>query len=121
MIFNLSIELNWNLGDGHPDAVLVNVDLEALSIDFSGGPFRFGTLIPSSQGSNENNAQEFRVQNSLVFGLNIPPANFPLVNTIYETETSTYMYTTNGPIQVQDRILGNTVDILSGIPTGFST
>lgn len=101
---------------GHPDVVLINSGLAALSTDFNGTP-RFGTLIASIQGSNVNNEQEFRVQNSLGFNLLIAPANFPLVNVIYEAR---YMYTANGPMQVQDILSDGRVDILSGTPTEFS-
>jgi len=104
---------------GHPDVVLVNAGLAALSTDFNGTP-RFGTLMASIQGSNVNNVQEFRVEDSLEFDLTIRPANFPLVNAIYETETGTYMYTANGPMLVQDPKSDSTSNTLSGAPTGFS-
>jgi len=103
---------------GHPDVVLVSAGLAALSTDFS---FGFGTLMASIQESDVNNVKEFRVENTLGFAFfaTSKPANFPLVNAIYETETGTYMYTANGPMQVQEPILDNAIDVLSGAPTGF--
>jgi len=113
--------LNSDLGViGHPDVVLVNAGLAALSTDFSGGGARFGTQMLSIQGNSVNFGRNFRVQNGLGFSLAQGPANFPLVNAIYETSTSTYMYTANGPMQVQEPLSTNTIDVLSGRPNGFS-
>jgi len=113
--------LNRDLGViGHPDVVLMNAGLAALSTDFSGGGARFGTQMLSIEGNNVSFGRDFRVQDGLGFTLAQGPANFPLVNAIYETNSGTYMYTANGPMQVQEPISANTIDVLSGRPNGFS-
>jgi len=111
--------LNRGLGAiGHPDVVLVDADLAALSTDFRGEP-RFGTQIASIQGSSVNFVRDFRVRNSLRFNSILAPANFPLVNAIYKTNTNTYMYTANGPMQVQEPLSSDTPTTI-GAPNGFS-
>ena len=114
--------LNLELGViGHPDVVLVDANLAALSTDFSGSP-RFGTQMASIEDNSVIFVRDFRVQDSLGFQSSLRPANFPLVNAIYNTEGNTYMYTANGAIQVQNPRLADTVTILStsGAPNGFS-
>jgi len=113
--------LNRDLGViGHPDVVLVSANVAALSTDFSVGTPRFGTQMASIEGSEVTFDRDFRVQNSLAFQLFVTPANFPLVNAIYETSTNTYMYTANGPMQVQEPLSSDTIDLLTGAPNGFS-
>jgi len=118
--------LNLDLGViGHPDVVLVDANLAALSTDFSGSP-RFGTQVASIGGDNSVSfVRNFRVRDSLGFSSSLGPANFPLVNAVYTTtsdEDNSYMYTANGAIQVQDPRSANSITALSlsGAPNGFS-
>jgi len=113
------IVLNQNLGViGNPDVVLVNNGLAAFSTDIAVGNPRFGTLM-ATLGDTVTRGEEFRVQGGLGFNLVVSPANFPLVNAVYETNGSTYIFTANGPMQVQELESGGTIDILSGAPSGF--
>jgi len=121
LISNSPIVLNQNLGViGNPDVVLVNKGLAAFSTDFSffAGNSRFGTLI-ATLGDTVTIGEDFRVQDGLGFSLLVPPANFPLVNAVYETKGNTYIFTANGLMQVQELESGGTIDILSGAPSGF--
>jgi len=107
---------------GHPDVVLVDSGLAALSTDFSGGSSRFGTQMVTidAPGASASFGLDYRVQDTLGFDLTVQPANFPLVNAIYRARDGrTIMYTANGPMQVQD-LSSSGVAVLTGAGTGFS-
>jgi hypothetical protein len=110
---------------GHPDVVLADSSLAALSTDFSGGSSRFGTQM-ATIGATASFGLEYRVDNSLGFVLTLGPANFPLVNAIYrhtdggnDDAAKTIMYTANGPMQIQD-LSSSDIRVLNGAPEDFS-
>lgn len=92
---------------GHPDILLVTPTLAAFSTDFADssevGP-KFGTMMVDLSDESPQELYNFRVVDSLDFNLALPPSNFPLVNSIYETPCTgqTIMYTANGALTFQD-------------------
>lgn len=107
---------------GHPDVLLINANLAALSTDFDGGSSRFGTQMASIDASRTSVAfdSDYRVENTLGFELILQPSNFPLVNAIYRSSVANLlMYTANGPMQVQD-LSSSEITVLVGAPDGFS-
>ena len=110
---------------GHPDVVMLDANLAALSTDFSGGSFRFGTQMATIDVSEltVSFGLDYRVENTLGFDLILPPTNFPLVNAMYRSgddESSTIMYTANGPMQIQDLSSTVVTVLTAGVPNGFS-
>lgn len=98
---------------GHPDVLLISSELAAMSTDFS-NPRGFGTMMVDLSGSSPQRVRDFRVANSLNFDLSRGPANFPLVNAYYETES--IMYIANGALTAQDPfVTGSTMDLSSFI------
>ncbi len=109
---------------GHPDVLLVNANLVALSTDFVAETSEFGTQIASIDASRSSVTfgLYYLVQDSLGFELNVKPSNFPLVNAIYRSSAASSMpllYTANGAMQVQDLASSDTA-VIDGSPDGFS-
>ena len=91
---------------GFPDVVMVDSTLAAFSTDFrTPGDSRFGTMIASIdvEGPLVSNVREFRVVDTSGFSNTLAPANFPLVNAIYDAgDRGVFMYTANGAMTVQE-------------------
>jgi len=122
-IANSPAVLNLNLGViGNPDVVLLDSDTVAFSSDLGSGTPRFGSLLATidKNAGTVTQFRSFRIFNSLEFNLFVKPANFPLVNAIYETNTNTYMYTANGPMNAQEPLVSDAIQVLSGAPNGFN-
>ncbi len=109
---------------GHPDVVLVNANLAALSTDFLAITSKFGTQMASIDATRTSVTfgSDYRVQDSLGFQLFVEPSNFPLENAVYRSSATSRMpllFTANGPMQVQD-LASSEINVIGGAPNGFS-